>query len=106
MGLPTLLNTRSPLADAATQRATLDALPLARTFEELAGDLRTTGVSVLQMNVGRRCNQACRHCHVDAGPDRTEVMTPDVVEACLRLLESGDIPTLDVTGGAPELHPL
>ena len=105
MGLPTLLNTRSPLADAATQRATLDALPLARTFEELAGDLRTTGVSVLQMNVGRRCNQACRHCHVDAGPDRTEVMTSDVVDACLRLLESSDIPVVDITGGAPELHP-
>jgi radical SAM/Cys-rich protein len=68
--------------------------------------LRTTGVSVLQMNVGRRCNQACRHCHVDAGPDRTEVMTPAVVDASLRLLESSDIPTLDITGGAPELHPL
>ena len=68
--------------------------------------LRTTGVSVLQMNVGRRCNQACRHCHVDAGPDRTEVMTPDVVDACLRLLESSDIPAVDITGGAPELHPL
>jgi radical SAM/Cys-rich protein len=60
---------------------------------------------VLQMNVGRRCNQACRHCHVDAGPDRTEVMTPEIVEACLALLERSDIPTLDITGGAPELHP-
>jgi radical SAM/Cys-rich protein len=105
MGLPTLLNTRSPLADAAAQRATLEALPLARAFADAAGELRTTGVGVLQMNLGRRCNQACRHCHVDAGPDRTEVMTPDVVDACLRLLESSDIPTLDITGGAPELHP-
>jgi radical SAM/Cys-rich protein len=111
MALPTLLNTQSPLADAATQRATLEALPLARTFDDaVAGaghhPLRTTGISVLQMNVGRRCNQACRHCHVDAGPDRPEVMTPEVVDACLRLLESGGIPTLDITGGAPELHPL
>jgi len=105
VALPTLLNTRSPLADAATQRATLEALPLARAFDDAVGDLRTTDVSVLQMNVGRRCNQACHHCHVDAGPDRTEVMTPDVIDACLRLLESGDIPTLDITGGAPELHP-
>src|SRR5687768_1779770 len=110
MGLPTLLNTRSPLADSAAQRATLEALPLARTFFDAitAGGhtpLRADGISVLQINVGKRCNQACRHCHVDAGPDRTEVMPADVVEACLRFLESTDIPTLDITGGAPELHP-
>jgi radical SAM/Cys-rich protein len=110
MALPTLLNTRSPLADTATQRATLDSLPLARSFDAAAASaghspLRATGVTVLQMNLGKRCNQACRHCHVDAGPDRTEVMPPDVVEACLRFLESNDIPTLDITGGAPELHP-
>jgi radical SAM/Cys-rich protein len=110
MGLPTLLNSRSPLADSATQRATLDALPLARTFHdaiEASGHtpLRADGISVLQMNVGKRCNQACHHCHVDAGPDRTEVMPADVVDACLRFLESTDIPTLDITGGAPELHP-
>jgi radical SAM/Cys-rich protein len=110
MGLPTLLNTRSPLADTATQRAIVEALPLARTFEEALASaghrrLRADGLSVLQINVGKRCNQACRHCHVDAGPDRTEVMPADVVAACLRFLESADIPTLDITGGAPELHP-
>ncbi|NIP87714.1 MAG: radical SAM protein, partial [Gammaproteobacteria bacterium] len=58
-----------------------------------------------QINVGKLCNQTCRHCHVDAGPDRTEIMPPDVVDACLRVLELGRIPKLDVTGGAPELHP-
>ena len=106
MSLPTLLNTRSPLADTATQRATLAALPLTRTFEDaLDTPLHADGISVLQINVGKRCNQACRHCHVDAGPDRTEVMPPDVVDACLRFLDSTDIPTLDITGGAPELHP-
>ena len=110
MGLITLLNSRSPLADAATQRATLAALPAARTFEDATAaaghaPLRATGVSVLQVNVGKRCNQACHHCHVDAGPDRTEVMPPDVVDACLSLLERSDIPTLDITGGAPELPP-
>src|SRR5688500_16533935 len=106
MSLPTLLNTRNPLADAATQRAALDALPLARRFaDSLGAPLRADGISVLQINVGRRCNQACRHCHVDAGPDRTEVMPADVVEACLRFLESTAIPTIDITGGAPELHP-
>jgi radical SAM/Cys-rich protein len=110
MGLPTLLNTRSPLADSGTQRATLEALPLARTFAEAVDSaghrpLRTTGVSVLQVNVGKRCNQACRHCHVDAGPDRTEVMPDAVVDAVLRFMERTDVPTVDVTGGAPELHP-
>ena len=110
MALPTLLNTHNPLADAARQRDTLDALPLARNFGEAlarAGraPLRAAAISVLQINVGKRCNQTCRHCHVDAGPDRTEVMPPDVVEACLRFLESSDIPTVDITGGAPELHP-
>jgi radical SAM/Cys-rich protein len=111
VALLTLLNTRNPLADTAVQRTTLAALPLVRSFEDAvdtAGHprLRASDVSVLQMNVGRRCNQACRHCHVDAGPDRTEVMAPEIVDACLRLLESTSIPTLDITGGAPELHPL
>ena len=110
MALITLLNTRSPLADASTQRATLAALPIHRSFEEAltgAGELplRAARISVLQVNVGKRCNQACRHCHVDAGPDRTEVMPPDVLDACLSFLERSAIPTLDITGGAPELHP-
>jgi len=110
MALVTLLNARHPLAEAVVQRATLAALPLARRFEAAAASaghdpLRTAAISVLQVNVGKRCNQACHHCHVDAGPDRTEVMTPDVVDACLRFLETSDIPTLDITGGAPELHP-
>ena len=48
--------------------------------------LRATGIEVLQINVGRKCNQTCRHCHVDAGPDRTEIMPEDVVDACLRVL--------------------
>jgi radical SAM/Cys-rich protein len=110
LGLITLVNTRSPLADAGTQRTMLASLPLARTFEDAAAcaghdPLRTTDVSVLQMNVGKRCNQACHHCHVDAGPDRPEVMTPEVVEATLTFLERSNVPTLDITGGAPELHP-
>ena len=110
MSLPTLLNTRSPLAGGAAQRTALAALPLARTFEDAVvqsghDPLLTTTVSILQMNVGKRCNQACHHCHVDAGPDRTEVMPAEVVDACLRFLEASDIPTLDITGGAPELHP-
>jgi radical SAM/Cys-rich protein len=110
MALVTLLNSRSPLASAASQRAMLESLALPRSFEEAIvrsgmPPLTTLAPSVLQINVGKRCNQACHHCHVDAGPDRVEVMTDAVVEAVLDLLQRSEIPTLDITGGAPELHP-
>jgi radical SAM/Cys-rich protein len=110
MALPTLLNQRSPLAAPAAQRAMLAGLPLARTFEEAvsadgAAPLSAATIDVLQVNVGKRCNQACHHCHVDAGPDRREVMPDGVVDACLSVLARSTIPTLDITGGAPEMHP-
>jgi radical SAM/Cys-rich protein len=70
------------------------------------GALRAARVTTLQINLGKRCNQACRHCHVDAGPARTEVMPDDVLDACLdALARHAQLDTLDVTGGAPELHP-
>jgi radical SAM/Cys-rich protein len=73
---------------------------------ERHGELRAASVDTLQVNVGRRCNQACRHCHVDASPTRTEVMPDDVVEACLDLLaRDSRLQTMDITGGAPEIHP-
>jgi radical SAM/Cys-rich protein len=67
--------------------------------------LRATGIRVFQINVGKLCNQTCAHCHVDAGPDRREVMTRETAEACIRALAQTDIPTVDITGGAPELCP-
>jgi radical SAM/Cys-rich protein len=108
--LPTLQKQGHPLASGVAQRRRLAAVPLARSFESAldgAGlfPLLATGIEVLQVNLGRKCNQTCRHCHVDAGPDRTETMLPAVVEACLRVLAEAGIPTLDLTGGAPELHP-
>ncbi len=107
--LPTLARRQHPLAPAAAQLALLDGLPLPQTFDEKVAAsgraLRTTGVDVLQINVGKRCNQTCRHCHVDAGPERKEVMPDEVIDACLSLLERAKIPRLDITGGAPELHP-
>ena len=70
------------------------------------GELRASDVDTLQVNVGKRCNQACRHCHVDASPTRAEVMPDDVVDACLDTLARDDaLKTLDITGGAPEIHP-
>lgn len=59
----------------------------------------------LQVNLGYRCNQACHHCHVDAGPARTEMMDAATVDLVLAVLERRRLATLDVTGGAPELHP-
>ncbi|HEY0305194.1 MAG TPA: arsenosugar biosynthesis radical SAM (seleno)protein ArsS [Longimicrobiales bacterium] len=108
--LPTLQRQAAALASARTQRELLAALPLARSFDDAlrAADLfplRATGIEILQINVGKRCNQTCRHCHVDAGPDRKEVMSRGVLESVLAFLERARIPAVDITGGAPELHP-
>ncbi len=67
--------------------------------------LKPTGVDILQINVGKMCNQTCSHCHVDAGPDRKEIMTKASMEQCLRILAATDIKTVDLTGGAPEMNP-
>jgi radical SAM/Cys-rich protein len=70
------------------------------------GRLRRARATTLQVNVGKRCNQACHHCHVDAGPARTEMMSEAVAERVLALLAaSPDVELVDVTGGAPELNP-
>jgi radical SAM/Cys-rich protein len=69
------------------------------------GPLVAHGIEILQVNLGYKCNMACAHCHVDAGPDRTQEMSKDNIERVLRLLREGDIGILDVTGGAPELNP-
>ncbi len=80
------------------------------TFEDTvakhAVDLRPLGIETLQLNVTKLCNQACVHCHVDAGPRRRESMSDAVLDQCLALLERhAEIKTVDITGGAPELHP-
>lgn len=106
----TLLKRAHELASAETQRRRLEQLPLETSFGQAVastalGELRSRKVEVLQINVGKRCNQTCRHCHVDAGPDRKEVMPDDVVDRVLELLGEGGFDVLDITGGAPELHP-
>ncbi|MCK9419326.1 MAG: arsenosugar biosynthesis radical SAM protein ArsS [Nitrospirae bacterium] len=67
--------------------------------------LTAQGVQILQVNLGYRCNMACTHCHVSAGPARSESMPRETVEEVLRVLSDNPIETLDITGGAPELHP-
>ena len=66
--------------------------------------LRRERLSTLQVNLGYRCNQSCLHCHVNAGPNRTEAMNGDTVDLLLRVLQARRIGTLDLTGGAPELN--
>ena len=94
---------------AEQQRLITDSCDIAPFEHELdvAGlhPLTATGIEVLQLNIGRQCNMRCRHCHVDAGPDRTEAMSRETFEQCLAVLVSSDIPTVDITGGAPEMNP-
>ncbi|MEP2508059.1 MAG: arsenosugar biosynthesis radical SAM (seleno)protein ArsS, partial [Reichenbachiella sp.] len=58
-----------------------------------------------QVNMGKMCNQVCKHCHVDAGPDRKEIMTRETMQWCLDALDRSNISTVDLTGGAPEMNP-
>ena len=68
--------------------------------------LRRRTVDTLQINLGYRCNQSCQHCHVNAGPNRTEEMSRDTIDAVIAFLAANpDVRTLDLTGGAPELNP-
>jgi radical SAM/Cys-rich protein len=67
--------------------------------------LTPTGIEIFQINVGYMCNMTCKHCHVDAGPDRKEIMTTDTLEYCLKAIDNPSIKTVDLTGGAPEMNP-
>ena len=82
----------APSFAAALKRSGLDSLTRAPLAE-------------LQVNLGRLCNQACSHCHVDAGPKRTEVMTPKTMAKISDWAEGSRVTQVDVTGGAPELNP-
>jgi radical SAM/Cys-rich protein len=67
--------------------------------------LRARSVETLQVNVGKLCNQACKHCHVDASRSRTEIMTKETIELVLDAIRRFRFETVDITGGAPELNP-
>lgn len=67
--------------------------------------LKPTNTDILQVNLGKMCNQTCAHCHVDAGPDRKEIMTRETMQLCLDAVDKGNIKVADLTGGAPELNP-
>jgi len=68
--------------------------------------LKPTVIETFQVNVGKMCNQLCKHCHVDAGPDRKEIMTRETMQQCLEVLKQNpQLKTIDITGGAPEMNP-
>jgi radical SAM/Cys-rich protein len=68
-------------------------------------ELKSRKIEIFQINLGKMCNQFCKHCHVSAGPNRKEIMTKETMQLCLDKLSETDIPTVDLTGGAPEMNP-
>ena len=82
-------------------------LPTFATKIKAAGQfpLRPKKLEILQINLGYMCNQVCEHCHVDAGPDRKEIMTKETLQQCLEVIKNTPATTLDLTGGAPEMNP-
>ena len=105
-----LKHRNSPLASASEQLQVLTSTPTLSRFARLISDhaqpqLQADGIKILQVNVGKMCNMTCRHCHVDAGPDRREIMTRETIDLCLDAIRNSDIRTVDLTGGAPEMNP-
>ena len=91
--------------EAATTAGT-QVSNFARTISQSGHDLKPHTIETLQINITKLCNQACVHCHVDSSPRRREAMSPTVIAAVIKVLaENESIKNLDITGGAPELHP-
>ncbi|MBM3162003.1 MAG: radical SAM/Cys-rich domain protein [Chlorobi bacterium] len=109
--LPSLHKRKSTLANPMEQQRVLEetdcSIPaFGRKLSETGCmPLRPDSCTILQVNVGYRCNLLCRHCHVDAGPDRMEMMSRQTMRHCLEALRRNGIRTLDITGGAPEMNP-
>jgi len=112
----TLRSRRSRLTEPRHQIESLEGVSLGHlpSGGDFEAALRAQGpeafsagnIEIFQINLGKLCNMTCRHCHVDAGPDRwREVMSRETVDACLAALDRTDAHTVDLTGGAPELNP-
>ena len=86
-------------------RISLICLEPVTVVESVFPPLKRGQLTTLQVNLGYRCNQSCAHCHVNAGPTRTEMMAADLLALIPQILERRGISCLDLTGGAPELHP-
>ncbi|NQW30842.1 MAG: arsenosugar biosynthesis radical SAM protein ArsS [Ignavibacteria bacterium] len=105
---------KSDLDDTTFQLNVLNAATLSMVefpkFSELIErhgkpPIKPKSLEILQLNIGKMCNQACKHCHVDAGPDRKEMMDRETMMHCLNVIEKTQVQVVDITGGAPEMHP-
>ena len=106
----TLLRRGSDLASGTSQLDILNQGKQTPRFESCLQKsgletLRAESIEILQVNVGKLCNMTCQHCHVDAGPDRREIMTRETIDHCLSAIDQCQISTVDLTGGAPEMNP-
>ena len=105
----------STLADAQKQIQIIEhgstgdfaLVPFQQKLEQSAlYPLKPAKIEIFQVNIGKMCNQVCKHCHVDAGPDRKEIMTRKTMQQCLAgLADNEQLQTVDLTGGAPEMNP-
>ncbi|GAB4333558.1 MAG: arsenosugar biosynthesis radical SAM protein ArsS [Flammeovirgaceae bacterium] len=104
-----LLFQRNPLAETQEQIRWIENSKVPSFQEKLKSShlfpLKSKGIEIFQINVGKMCNQICRHCHVDAAPDRKEIMSKETMELCLRKIPEIGAKTVDITGGAPEMNP-
>jgi len=109
-----LLARKSDLSDTERQLEILSGEPFGiGQLPTFSGMLKSCGqyplkpknLQIFQMNLGYMCNQTCTHCHVDAGPDRKEIMTLETMEECLKAIGRTNVKTVDLTGGAPEMNP-
>jgi len=100
--------------EASAQLEILNGIPFSNgvlpTFKETLVKhnqypLSLKKLSIFQVNIGYMCNQVCEHCHIDAGPDRKEMMTKETMLECLEAIKKADVSTVDITGGAPEMNP-
>lgn len=115
--MKSLKATHNKLAEAQEQIEVLEMgthtddlyriIPFQQKLEEInLFPLPATQVEILQINVGKMCNQVCKHCHVDAGPDRKEIMTRQMMQHCIEVVKhNSSLHTVDLTGGAPEMNP-
>ncbi|MEL7498662.1 MAG: arsenosugar biosynthesis radical SAM (seleno)protein ArsS [Planctomycetota bacterium] len=101
----------NPLAQASEQLRILQKPVAGSRFEDRLAEsgqmpLTPGEIEILQINLGKMCNMTCAHCHVDAGPDRREIMQQREIDACIAILKKHpSITTVDLTGGAPEMNP-
>jgi radical SAM/Cys-rich protein len=108
--MKSLKSLNHPLADIQQEIDLLETTLSQVSFQDKLATsnlfpLKPTQLDIMQINMGKMCNQVCKHCHVDAGPDRKEIMTKETLQDCLNVIKTTSIRTIDLTGGAPEMNP-